>query len=231
MTRFPLLAVCIVSFGSLCLAGPCGTGTLAGYIALGAGGCTIGGDTLYDFQVLMGTTGATAISPSNISINLSGGTYDPGIAFSTNMTASANQQLEAFFTYRIRGSYFSSTAINLANSSETADGAVTDIQNYCAGGTFGPDGVSGCTGAASGNLATDDGVQNQDSALLPYKGLLSITDDFELDGGTAGTASGGRFTDRFTSVPEPLSFLLTGLGIGLAAAWKLRRAGSGVFGK
>ncbi|MBV9295110.1 MAG: hypothetical protein JO145_06015 [Acidobacteriaceae bacterium] len=229
MKQLLCLAVSVVAIAPLCAAAPCGTGSLASYIALGAGGCTIGGNTLFDFQVVSGTAGATPIAPGSITMTPFGSTYDPGLMGQTHMTASAGQQLEAIFTYRISGTYFSGDSITLGGSSETADGGVTDVQNYCAGGTFGPDGVSGCTGSTTGSLLTDDGVQNQDSASLPFKSFLNVTDDFTLDGGTSGTASGGTFADRFSSVPEPLSFLLTGMGIALAAGFKFRSAAAGLF--
>jgi hypothetical protein len=76
---------------------------------------------------------------------------------------------------------------------------VTDIQNYCAGGTFGPDGVTGCAAVTSA-LVTLDGIQQTDSASFAGVSLLSITDDFTLDGGLGGSASGGSFTDQFTAV-------------------------------
>jgi hypothetical protein len=56
-------------------------------------------------------------------------------------------------------------------------------------------------------LVLDDGVQNSDATALSSPTLLSVTDDFTVDGGAAGTASGGIFTDQFqaevASTPEP----------------------------
>jgi hypothetical protein len=107
---------------------------------------------------------------------------------------------------------------------------VTDIQNYCAGGTFGPDGVTGCA-ALTGALVTLDGIQQTDSASFGAVGSLSITDDFTLDGGLGGSASGGNFTDQFTAgsisaVPEPFGFSLMNLGLWLVLALgALRRKG------
>jgi hypothetical protein len=209
-------AFCAILLSALSAAGAtCTGGSLASYIALGSGGCTIGTTTIYDFETVSGTSGATPISTGDVTIGPLGGTFDPGVIVSVNTAAGANSLLEAIFTYRLSGPSFTSDSITLSGSSETGDGAVTDVQNYCAGGTFGPDGVTGCTGAP-GSLLTLDGVQHQDATGLGPAGLLSITDDFTLDGGLSGSASGGTFTDQFTAVPEPSSYLLTGLGFAFA---------------
>jgi hypothetical protein len=175
---------------------------------LGSAGCTIGTDLVSSFANVSGTFGATELDPTAVSVSVSGGSNNPELIFSVNQTATAPQLLETIFTYVISDSVFLQSAITLANSSETADGAVTDIQNLCAGGTFGPDGVDGCTGNAL-SLLTLDGIQNSDSAPLGAVSSVAVTDDFTLDGGTAGTASGGQFTDAFTATstvtttPEP----------------------------
>jgi hypothetical protein len=134
--------------------------------------------------------------------------------------------LEALFNYAISGPAFTMETITLSGSSETVDGAVTDTQNYCAGGQFGPDGVTGCTGSATGTLLTFDGVQNTDQTPFAGPTLLSITDDFVLDGGTAGSASGGTFQDQFSAtsaVPEPNgAFLLPAAVLVFAGIRKLR---------
>ena len=215
----------IVSAAGLASAAPCTNGTLASYIAIGAGGCTIGGNTLFGFEVVSGMAGATAIATSALAIAPFGGDTSFGFTATTTQTAGAGSLLESIFTYKISGNSYLGTSITLSGSSETGDGAVTDLQNYCAGGAFGPDGVTGCT-AVTGALVTLDGIQQTDMTSFAGVGLLSITDDFTLDGGLAGSASGGSFTDQFTAsapsvIPEPFGFALTGLG--LAIGMLLRR--------
>lgn len=212
----PLLSV-------LCSAATCTDGTLASYIGLGAVGCTIGANTLYDFHTVSGISGATPISTADVSIAPLGGNFDPGITASVSTVAGANTQLELLFTYQIAGTSYVGDSITLAGASETGDGAVTDIQNFCAGGTFGPDGVSSCTGMP-GSLLTLDGVQNHDSTTFGPTSFFGVTDDLTLDGGLMGSASGATITDRFSSVPEPISYLLTGLGLALGLGAKLRAA-------
>ncbi|HEX3682295.1 MAG TPA: hypothetical protein VHU83_07105 [Bryobacteraceae bacterium] len=200
------------------------SGTLATYIGLGSGGCTIGQNTLNDFRTISGIAGATPISTADVSISPLGGNLNPGITASVSQVTGANSQLDLLFTYQISGASYVADSITLAGSSETADGAVTDIQNFCAGGAFGPDGVSDCAGLA-GSLLTLDGVQNQDSTALGPASFIGVTDDLTLDGGLMGSASGGSITDRFSAVPEPFGYFLTGLGLALGLAAKLTSAG------
>jgi hypothetical protein len=211
-------------------AAPCGNGSLASYIALGSGGCTIGSNTLFGFQTVSGTAGATPIATSALAIAPFAGSTSFGFTAALTQTAGANARFETIFTYRVSGNSYTGSSLSLAGSSETRDGAVTDIQNYCAGGTFGPDGVTGCA-ALTGALVTLDGIQQTDSASFGAVGSLSITDDFTLDGGLGGSASGSNFTDQFTAgsisaVPEPFGFSLMNLGLWLVLALgALRRKG------
>jgi hypothetical protein len=223
-----MLAIAFLALVRMVSAGPvCSSGTLATYEALGSTGCTIGAATVASFMAVSGTTGATAINPTTVTVTPSGGTTDPELTFSVSLTATNPTMLESIFTYMISGPAFTMDMITLSGSSETVDGDVTDIQNYCVGGSFGPDGVTGCTGSTSGALLTLDGIQNTDQTTVAGVSLLSITDDFVLDGGTAGTASGGTFLDQYTAtststVPEPGAFLLTATGLALSAFWKFR---------
>jgi hypothetical protein len=192
-------------------------GTLASYIALGASGCTIRTSTLSDFHILSGQAFASPIDPGKVSITPLAGVPDPEFKAAFSATAGAGMLAEAIFTYRISGNLYSGSSINLAGSVVTNDGTVTDVQNVCAGGSFGPDGLSNCTGTSETLTVVSNG---KDQATFPSAAFLNVTDDFTLDGGMAGSASGGSITDRFTAVPEPLTFLITALGLALALAWK-----------
>ena len=48
-------------------------------------------------------------------------------------------------------------------------------------------------------------------------GILALA-GLTLDGGLAGSVSGGTMTNRFTAVPEPATFFVTGMSLVLAAA-------------
>jgi hypothetical protein len=207
----------------------CVTGTLASYESLGAGGCTIGANTLTSFATLALTYGTAAIAPGGITIAPVGGTTNPELMFTLSQTATTGQTLEAIFDYMISGTAYTETTLTLSGSSETGNGDVTDTQNFCAGGSFGPDGVDGCTGPANGALITDDGVQNMDQKALASPHLVSITDDIIVDSGGVGSGSGGTFVDQFTATPlvtgtpEPATYLLFAVGIIVALLWRGKR--------
>lgn len=212
MRNLWILAAAVVSASQLSFASAaCANDSLSGYIALGTGGCMIGGDLLSGFSVLSGITGAIPITPASISLSPFGSAASPGLATTVSVSAGAGTVLEALFTYRISGNSYGDSAIALTRSSETGDGAVTGLQNFCSDGTFGPDGVSGCTGTP-GSLLTLDGVQNTDATLFSAASFLSVTDDFTIDGGLAGSASAGTLSNQFSTVPEPGSVLLTAAG-------------------
>lgn len=218
MKQFLLLASAMISIVQLCFGSACVSGTLASYIALGTGGCSIGTNTLSGFQTLSGAAFATPIDPGMITIAPLAGS--PGFTATFDATAGAGALAEALFTYRISGGPYGGSSINLTGSFATNDGSVTDVQNFCAGGSFGPDGLSNCTGLPGTLIVLSAG---NDQATFPPATFLNVTDDFTLDGGTAGSASGGSITDRFTAVPEPLTFLLTAMGLALALGLKLSK--------
>ena len=94
---------------------------------------------------------------------------------------------------------------------------MSDVQNLCVDGTFGPDGVTGCNGSSSPSQVTVDGAINTSQTPLTALSFLSVTDDFTIDPGTVGSASAGIFTDTFTAgtttttVPEPKSTVFFGV--------------------
>lgn len=218
MKQFLFLTFFSVVLVQLSFAGPCTSTNLANYISLGPAGCTFDGYTLANFQALPGTPGYTEIANSAVNITPVGGAFNPGITASVTETVAAPANDEINFAYTISGANFRSETIILSGTSETGDGGVTDIQNYCEGGTFGPGGINGCP-----TLLTVDGVQNQDSVNFGLPTLLTVADDLVISGGVSGSATAGDITDQFTTVPEPASPLITGAGL-LCFAWsRLRR--------
>ena len=206
----------------------CTTGTLASYIALGSSGCTVGTNTFSDFQILKGSAFASAIPAAEVGLTPLGASNDPGLIVGISAQAAAGTVLELIFTYRVTGNLYTGSSNMLTDSSEAGDGAVSNIQNYCLDGAFGPDGVSGCTGR-NGNLLTLDSVQNTDSRTFGPGTPLSITDDFTIDGGLAGSASAGSITDRFSAIPEPFNLLLAFIGLLFVAIVRLWLVSSSSF--
>jgi hypothetical protein len=215
--KYPvLLGAAVLCFGGAAFADTiCASGTLASYEALGSSGCTIGTNTVASFQTLSGIFGATPVDPTAITITPIGGNFNPGLMVSLTDTADDGTLFEALFTYTISGNTYSEVDSTVSGTSSTGNGVVTFIQNNCAGGVFGPDGVTGCTGTPGSSLILGDGIAG--TSFMPNVPSVNATDDFTLDSGGTGTASGGTFTDVFSAVPEPATYLLTGVGIAFAA--------------
>jgi hypothetical protein len=221
MKQVLLPVLVAVSMAPLGVAASCASGTLAGYVALGATGCTIGGDTLSDFKVLAGSDGGAQLAASSVTLTPSGSTFNPSLALSVNLSIKTPITDETMFTYDISGPGFIGASAVLSGSMESGDGGVSGILNYCAGGSFGPDGVDGCPGVTDG-LVTVDGAQNNSADTFSKVSFLSVTNDFTLGVSSDGTAVGGTFTDSFTAVPEPAALALVGFGFLFAAAFRRR---------
>lgn len=204
-------------FAGICLIAPlglastmCTSGTLAGYEALGAAGCTIGTNTVANFNTPSGITGATPISPGSVDISVSGGSSTPTLTFTTTATATGGALLEALFDYTISGNAYTSDTITMAGTSMAGNGAATYIQNYCLGGSFDSTGFTCATGNTNDLVVLANG---NDLANFSPVSTIGVTDDFTLDSGGAGAgnnASGGTVMDAFgtSPVPEPATFWL-----------------------
>jgi hypothetical protein len=233
MKRTLVLSAVLAGLASLCPAATCVSGTLSSYIGLGAGGCTVGSAIFSDFALLAGTTGAEEIAASDVHLMPSATASGPGLTTAVDVTSGGTIN-ETLFNYQISGLNYTSLGITLSGASQGGGGAVTGLSSFCLGGIFSMDGLSGCTGVA-GDLATVNGVQNQDSASFDPATFISVINDLTIDGGASGSARGGTLLDRFgtssTAIPEPMSFLITGAGLVLVAIGRIRLTDSGVLSK
>ena len=215
MKKFLVVVGALFSFQLTAFASSvCVAGSLAAYEGLGTGGCIIGTSTVGSFTNVGGTTGAIEIPPSSVTVTPSGGTTDPTLTFTLSLSANSGQTLEEIFNYVIEGAVYSMETNSLSGSSESGGSTVSNVQNYCVGGTFDATGVSGCTGSSSGTLVTFDGLVNTASATFSATSLLSVTDDFVIDNAGVGSASGGSVSDQVTAiaiptVPEPEPVVLS----------------------
>lgn len=234
MTKYFAIALAMTCscapIASAAMAPACVAGTLSDYIALGSGGCYIGNDQLSSFQALSVLAGSTAIAPVGVTVTPGGSDANPTLLFNLTSAARSNAVNDLRFTYQIGGNNVTGSMIALANTSVTADGAVTYARNLCEAGRFGSDGVSGCTGTAAQLVALNSG---SDATTFPGVSFLHVSDDFTVDGGLSGSASGGQFIDQFTAsaagskVPEPTMIPVLVVGMALAFYWK-RRSVAGV---
>jgi hypothetical protein len=207
----------------------CAAGSYASYVALGAGGCTIGNELFSNFGGLTFTNslGVDTITTSQIEITpLVAGNVDElvfsytglptgasGFPTSTDVGVSANQIFSYNFTYSV-----------------TPDpNPVADIQmlsTFLNTGTAGVSAVKDLNSSATQSSANDGGTVH--STLTSVSGPITsssgvtppymVQDTISLQG-QAGTAEQQDFTNLFTqgpaasTVPEPSTTLLIGCGL------------------
>jgi uncharacterized protein (TIGR03437 family) len=197
MKQVGLLILAWLGAAQFVSAAPCVPGTLASYIALGAGGCTIGSNVLANFTQGSALNGAVNIPLAGLNVFPAGGASNPGIVVTGNITAGNGQVFSALINYTIAGSTFTSDTVTLSNTTATGNGAVTDIQNFCLNGDFqAPSFASGCAaGEGSGSPLV---VLGNGSATASVNATsLGITHNLEIDSGITGNASGAVIIDQF----------------------------------
>jgi hypothetical protein len=193
---------------------------LSSFIALGSTGCTVGGNQFANFTTLGVSTGATPISPNNITVNLLNGPSGPGLVFQLNLSAGPGQVFETLIAYQVTGAPLIGNTLSITGASATGDGAVTAVEDKCLNGTFGS-GVSGCTGTPRTLIvfATEFDSLLSDQLTFGAVPRISVVTDIVIDGGPVGTAAlSGSVTNQFRTganqpVPEPATLLLFGSGL------------------
>src|SRR4051812_30346643 len=143
--------VCLAAFmcwllPTAAFASPCVPGSLASYIALGGGGCTVGNALFFNFVDLPLQGGAAAIPDSSTFVNPLDPTH-PSLQFNVNAVVGANQIRERVIGYTLSGPGFIGSQLTLGGSSVTGDGAVTVIEDECLGAAFGLGQFCGATDA------------------------------------------------------------------------------------
>lgn len=215
-----ILAVLASAFlTSTALAAPAVPGTLASYLALGAGGATIGSTLFSDFALLPLQTGAVQIDPNSILVNPINLFNNPGLEFVVNQTAASSQLFELRLTYKVADASILGASVGLTGSVVTPDGANTALLAL--------------TGPASSPtlIAFDIGLvsDNPVSGMFAPVSLVSVETDIVVDGGTAGTAMLTSATNRFVvagpvaAVPEPGSALAGVVALGLCISRRCRQ--------
>lgn len=232
LAKFVLFSACatVVSMFPLAAA-PCATGTLTSYIALGSTGCTIGGDTFFNFQLIDNSSGGAPVVPAS-AITVEGygpaGTSgasgvapflpaDIGVDFDAAWSAAAGQSQDDNISFDVS---VGNGAASITDAGITQDSAV-----------FGNGSVSvaekGCSGivfpcSQQWGVSTNDASFIADT-IFSATGTLSVEKDIEVIGGTSGGGSTlSNVADVFSAVPEPRAVSLL-LGLGLLAGFALRK--------
>jgi len=211
-------------------AAPCAPGTLATYIALGATGCTVGGDTFFNFGLLdngIGGLPATAIDVGGVgpsgtpgaSSTISAFPNDLGVDFNAVWGPLASGTLDDTITFDVSvgGGAANITDAGIVQSTATgpSGSSVTVTEGGCSGIVY------PCTqtwGVNTGDISPFSSISD---TIFSATGTLSVTKDIALSGAGANLSN---VADVFSSspVPEPraLSFLL---GLGLVAGFAFRK--------
>jgi len=209
-------------------------GTLASYIALGAGGCTIEDKVFFNFSGNI--TGNVPLSTSSIFITPITTALNPGISVNPNMSVSNITGVGDFFQdlalhFSVRtldsGARIEDVSLGLAGGA-VGTGATSINEFVCVGAAF-ANPLSG-TGCPGGKELVNINVANPPPILFVDKTFASLTNfvdvfkDVAVHSGTLGNASISSFTQQFSEVPvpEPLNVILLGTAL-LAVAPILRR--------
>ena len=196
----------------------CTPGSLASYVALGGGGCSIGTAQFFNFVDLPLQPGAAPIADSNVLVNPLGAA-NPGFRFQVNSQAGAGDFFDRVIGFSLSGPGFLGSQLTLSGSNVTGDGAVTVLDNDCLGAAFGAGQFcSGIDAQLGGFDLGFFGQQLTDSISFASTSPLGVIVDITVDGGTGGTAGLTSATIQFTptpqatAVPEPATLTLLSLG-------------------
>jgi hypothetical protein len=187
---------------------PCVSGgTLASYEALGVTGCTIGPQTVnnFSFSVLTIGGGATAELDTNITVTPQFGANLFGTLFAT--TDSGFSVGSGFVTYLLSYTWDS---LPIRGMDDVLDpGDVNILTDGCIGAAF-----SGSSCSGTSTSVTVNPSQLTDSVFFSSTAILGIRNTISLNA-DQGTASFTSIENDVTVTPEPASFLLIALALGI----------------
>ena len=225
-----LLATTLVAFAGIASAAPLCTGigsTMADYLALGSGGCTIG-DKLFSnftFNVTFFGTGADVPAADVSLAPVGAGTSNPGILFSSNAVLVPGADPSAL-SYVDLGIGFTVSTVDGRNLIEDA---TLTLSSFAVSGTgranIGETVTPGSDPALL--LAVDSSGPFVDHTLFTPTNTVSVLKDVivsvlpsETVG--SGTAQIFSFQENFSQIPEPIGSVLIGSGLLALGIWRRR---------
>jgi len=133
-------------------------------------------------------------------------------------TAASGQLRQALIGYMVMAPSIIGDQVTISGVTTSGAAFATEIQNYCAGGSFLPNDVTGCTGSRTGTLLVLG--NGTDMTALSTVTRLNVVHDFTLDAGSGGSVTGGLVSDRFTlgaagnpGIPEPQTYVMVSSAI------------------
>lgn len=213
-----------------------GTASYADLIATNAGGgCFIADKVFSDFTFVPSATGgATPLTANQMNYLMDNlvpslGTVLVGFEFGLSLAAGPGTTNDVRIGYNVAqmaGIADITSVHNFMIGAGIAGGVVTVSETYCLGAFN----LLGCQGGTPQTLVTSNPGNSHQDAFFSGVSMLSIGVDMNASGvnGVAGILSGVRsaIDETRTTVPEPGTLALLGLGVG-ALAFRRRSAQRG----
>lgn len=214
MKKTLLLFAVVLGVSPAAFAGSCTSETLDNYLALGAGGCTIGNLTFSDFQYLSST-----VADASILVHPDTSTPgETGLDFNNFWGAAPGFSVDSAITFTVTcndGCLIDDVVLLAGGSGATTPGSIADASETSPALM----GTSLSVGAAYGSSTV---LMDSDTTFMPVNSL-TVTKDIGASGGqlNTGIGHGAQISDvtnlfstttQTTMTPEP-SLLILSVGL------------------
>jgi hypothetical protein len=209
-TLFGAVVLCQGFLASVACAGPCAIDTLANYIALGSGGCTVGGLAFTDFafSTVSSSGGAVAVTAAGITVTPVIVGLKEGLNYaSTGFSVSAGQAIQYLLTYTIDDPpIIHGFELEMFTDPPVFPGIAQIDSLECVGAAF--VGTS-CSGTTTPNSVFDNGASSSHLDTEFFSPAITVGDrtTITLDATSGGSANFESFNE-LAIVPEPSSLWL-----------------------
>lgn len=204
---------------------PCVQGSLASYEALDAtGGCEINNLLFDNFSDMESSADASQLNASEITVTPDATLLDEGLSFNASWFVSSPAAIDSAISFTVQTVNGADTLDDISlSATETyvGNGNAGVIETYCVGSLAGAG--NHCPSTLQ-TIAVSDPPANNNGVVTQTYGLtneLSVTKDIDV---SAGYPSDGQPSiasisvvnnnySQIGSVPEPISFVLVGVGL------------------